>query len=773
MRSELFSGEQLKSHAKTLAGWHKVGKTRGPGVLRSRLDENEEELQRAYESVAAAISKGRSISPASEWLIDNYYLIQEQIRTARLHFPKSYSRTLPQLVAGPGQGLPRVYHIAHELIAHLDGRLDPESLTNFIAAYQQASMLKIGELWAVPIMLRLALIENIRRVAGRITRGREEFDLADGWADRLIDAAENRPAQLVLVLADMARSEPPLTHGFVAEMSRRLQGKNPGLAVPLSWIEQRLAEQSQTIEECIQLETQAQAANQVSIGNSIGSIRVLSAIDWREFVEGLSGMEQVLRRDPARVYTAMTFATRDNYRHAVEELAKFSRKNEEDVARQAIELAAGNSAQNGGRRKQHVGYYLIDRGVRELEQRIGVRKPVSRKMIDGIGRMPLPLYLGLILLIAAAMTAGILWLTWTGTAPTWKIVLFGIVAALCGTHLGVGVTNWLTTRIMPPRVMPRMDFSKGIPASARTMVVVPTMLGSDHAVNNLLEDLEVRFLANHDRHLHFALLTDFPDAASEVMPPDERRLKLLQEGIASLAEKYHGERDDIFFLFHRPRRWNERERKWMGYERKRGKLAEFNALLRGGPADRFSVIAGQKAILPSLRYVITLDTDTELPRESARLLVGTIAHPLVRPEIDSRSGRVCEGYGILQPRVAVSLPSANRSWFVKLFAGEPGLDPYTRAVSDVYQDLFQEGSFIGKGIYEVDTFQKALEGRFPENRILSHDLIEGCHLRAGVVSDIQLYEDHPSHYSADTRRRHRWIRGDWQIAAWLLPRVPS
>ncbi len=447
LRSELFSAEQLKAHAKTLAGWHKIASRIGPDKLLGRLDENEYVLTQAYESVTSAVSRGRGISPASEWLIDNFYLIQEQIHTARLHLPRSYSRELPQLAAGPGQGLPRVYHIAFELIAHLDGRLDPESLTNFITAYQQASPLRIGELWAIPIMLRLALFENIRRVAARILRGREEFDLADTWADRLIDAAENRPAKLIVVLADMARSDPPLTHAFVAEMSRRLQGKNPGLAVPLSWIEQRLAEQSQTLEECVHLETQNQAANQVSIGNSIGSMRVLAAIDWRDFVEAMSGMEQILRRDPAQVYAAMDFATRDKYRHAVEELAKYSRRAEEDVARQAIELAAANASTNGGRRRQHVGYYLIDRGLAELEKRVGMRKPLKKKLIAGIAGMPLRIYLGLILLLSAGITALSFWLQWTGATGRhgWQSSVFAVVTALCATHLAVAIVNWFMT----------------------------------------------------------------------------------------------------------------------------------------------------------------------------------------------------------------------------------------------------------------------------------------------------------------------------------------
>ena len=353
------------------------------------------------------------------------------------------------------------------------------------------------------------------------------------------------------------------------------------------------------------------------------------------------------------------------------------------------------------------------------------------------------------------------------------LALVGILLLLCASQLAVALTNWLATLLARPHLLPRMDFSKGIPPESCTLVVVPTLLGSSQNVEDLVEALEVRFLANRDENLYFSLLTDFPDAPEETLPEDQPLLRLAQSRIEELNEKYRNTKGDTFFLFHRPRRWNPQERLWMGYERKRGKLAELNSLLRGGSQECFSLVVGKSAVLSNVKYVITLDTDTQLPRDSARQFVGAMAHPLNRARYDEQKQRVCEGYGILQPRVAVSLPSTNRSRFARLFGSEPGIDPYTRAISDVYQDLFGEGAFIGKGIYEVDAFERALNGRFPENRILSHDLLEGCYARAGLLSDVQLYEEYPARYNEDVNRRHRWIRGDWQIARWLLPRVPS
>ena len=774
LRAEIFGIEQLEVHAKVIAGWHKMAPIARRDRLLSRLAENEEVLLDAFEQVSDIASKGQAVSPGGEWLIDNFYLIEEQIRTARRHLPQTYSKQLPQLRNGPAAGLPRVYHIALELIAHLDGRIDIESVTKFIASYQVIHPLRIGELWAVPIMFRLALLENTRRIAARIALGLRDRVLAEAWALRLIETAEQEPARLILILADMARSNPFLSTAFVAEFSRQIQGKSPSLGISLSWIDQRLAEQGQSVEERVHLEAQQQAANQVSMGNSIASLRVLGAIDWRDFVEGLSVVEQTLRRDPAGVYAAMDFATRDRYRHAVENVAKRSACSEEEVARHALDLATqGVKGHSVAGRPAHIGYYLADKGLPMLEMLALARLPTSRHLRRFLCHFPLTFYLGLIVLLTGAFSAGLLALAAAGDVPGWGLAGLVPLVILAMSQLAVALANWMGPLFLSPRMMPRMDYSHGIPPEYPTMVVVPTMLADPAGVTDLLERLEIHYLSNRDDRLYFALLTDFKDAPQKTMPGDAAVLQAASDGIKRLNERYGSEKHQPYFLFHRPRRWCKGEGKWIGYERKRGKLAEFNAVLRGGPGDRFLAIEGDRKVLPSIRFVITLDTDTDLPRGAARKLVATMAHPLVRAQIDARTGLIREGYAILQPRVAVSLPSASRSWFVKLLAGEPGIDPYTRVVSDLYQDLFQEGSFIGKGIYDVDAFEKILGHRFPENRILSHDLLEGCYARAGVVSDIQLYEDHPWRFSADVKRRHRWIRGDWQIASWILPWVPG
>ncbi len=792
LRSELFSADQMEQYGKTLAAAHKVTSRRTRDPLLARLADNEAALVGVCNLLTASLTAHQRITPAGEWLIDNFHLIEEQIATAKRHLPRGYSRELPRLAGGPSAGLPRVYDIALETISHGDGLVDAHRLSRFVAAYQTVTALKLGELWAIPIMLRLALIENLRRVGVRMAAGRADHDLATVWADQMMAIAESDPKNLILVIADMARSSPPLGSAFVAELTRRLQGQSPALALALTWIEQQLAESHLTIDQLVQLEAQLQASHQVSISNSIGSLRLLSAIDWREFVEQMSVVEKILREDPAGVHASMEFATRDSYRHATEQIARHSILSESEVAARVIELAragANTGDPTADPRTSHVGYYLVDQGVAALESAVGVKRSGLASLRAFGRRRPLPVYLGTIAAITGALTAVLIARAFSGLGTPnsdGSIVLLVVVVALtllATSQLAVAIVNWLATLLVTPHSLPRMDYSEGIVPDARTLVVVPTLLTDREGVENLVEGIEVRFLANRDPSLHFALLTDFPDAAEETLPTDAPLLQLARDGVSALNRTYGGdEADDRFYLLHRPRRFNPQQRAWMGKERKRGKLEDLNSLLRGNPGDAFSSIVGNIEPLRQVKYVITLDTDTQLPRDSARQMIGVMAHPLNRPQFDRQQPDrpqavpqriVTTGYGILQPRVAVSLPGTRRSPYARLYSGEPGLDPYTRTVSDVYQDVAGEGSFIGKGIYDVDAFEAALAARLPDNRILSHDLLEGCYARSGLLSDVELYEQFPVRYSADVARRHRWIRGDWQLVGWLRARVPT
>jgi cellobiose phosphorylase len=764
LRSELYSAKQLAEHGTWLASQHRLSQLPADDSLLDRLADNERMLYASCTALAAALPDSRPTLPAAQWLLDNFYLVESHIRIAKRHLPSDYSLQLPRLDNGASSGLPRVYDIALETICHGDGRVDVESLSHFVEAYQQTATLTLGELWAIPIMLRLALIENLRRVAARVMANGADRDLANGWADTLSETAERDAKSVVLVVADMARSEPPMTAAFVAELARRLQGHSSALTQPLAWIEQLLGESAMSIERLVQLDAQQQAIDQVSISNSIGSLRLLSTVDWRLFVEHLSHVEHVLGQDPAAVYAAMDFASRDHYRHIVERLARHSAFSEEQVAHTAIELARAASATSHSQ-AAHVGYYLAGAGLALLEQRLGARVALAERWQRLLHRAPLAFYLVpsalLSCLLAWGFVAGMAAEGW----PAWAVAAMALPVLLTTSRLAIGLVNWLVTLTVKPAFLPRLDYAAGIPVEARTLVVVPSLLGNAADVEELVEGLEVRYLANRDDHLHFALLSDFMDAPTQTRAEDTALLDLASDGIGALNTKY-GER---FFLLHRPRLWNPTERCWMGHERKRGKLAALNALLRGRGAECFMRIVGDLRTLDRVRYVITLDTDTQLPRDVAQKFVGAMQHPLNRACFDADSGRIQSGYAILQPRVGISLPSVSRSPYARLFGSDAGVDPYTLAVSDVYQDLFLSGSFIGKGIYAVDAFERALDGRFADNRVLSHDLIEGCYAHAGLLSDVQLFEAYPARYSADVKRRHRWIRGDWQLLPWLVP----
>ena len=775
LRSELFSADQMEQHGKTLASLHVLGSQHTPDHrLLSRLAENETFLFEVHNLLTETVKAKHQITPAGEWLLDNFYLVEEQIRTGKRHLPKGYNRELPRLLNGSSEGLPRVYDLAQETISHGDGRVDPENLTRFIASYQTISTLKLGELWAIPTMLRLALIENLRRVAVSIAAGRIDRDIADSWADQMLEIAGKDPKSLILIIADMARTNPPMTTPFVSEFSRRLQGLSHSMVSPLTWIEQRLSESGLTIEKLVQSGNQQQASDQVSISNSIGSLRFLESMDWRKFVEAMSSIEQILLRDPAGVYYKMDFATRDSYRHVIEKIAKKSFMSEEEVAQSAIRLAEESSVTTSFEdRKAHVGFYLIDKGLKQLEELAKKKFSVSSVLRKLGSQVPLLFYTGSILIMTVLFTGGLLAKAYAQGLHGWWLGLIGMLFLLCTSQLAVSLINWMSTLLTIPKPLPKMDFSEGIPPEYRTLVVIPAILINTQNIQELIDSLEVRFLANRDENLHFSLLTDFQDSDKETLPEDELLVQLAHRKIVELNEKYHGSYKDTFFLFHRPRQWNPKERLWMGYERKRGKLEELNSILHRGSKSRFSLIVGKTEVLQHVKYVITLDTDTQLPRDTARQLVGTIVHPLNRAHYDEDKQRVCEGYTILQPRVSVSLPGTNRSRYARLYGSQPGIDPYTRTVSDVYQDVFGEGSFIGKGIYDVDMFDQSLRERFPENQILSHDLIEGCYARSGLLSDVQLYEEYPPGYNSDVNRRHRWIRGDWQLIPWVLPFVPS
>jgi cyclic beta-1,2-glucan synthetase len=764
-RDELLSAERLDERARSLAARFTVDPSgRAARSVFPRFDDNVRVLREAYRTLSGDVQRGEFVTAAAEWLLDNFHLVASEIRDVRQNLPRGYYRELPKLAARERAGNARVYALAVELIRHSDSRLDRAQLVRWLDAFQTVAPLTIGELWAWPSMLKLALVENLRRLADETLAARAARRAADAYVAR-IDAAGKGPPQR------LPRSLHP---ALVVQLLQRVREYGPRLSAVRGVLDAQLAADRRTAEEAIRGEHQREAATQVSVANVVTSLRLCSTLDWPAYVEAVSLVERVLQRDPAGVHGRMEFLSRDRYRQAVEELADRTGEAQVRVALRAVESARQAAETEGpAARAAHVGHHLIGRGRRELEADVAWR-PGPWKRLRRLGfAHATAAYLGSIALVTAALVAaGVAYARQAG-GSAWALSAVALLLLLPASELAIALVQRLAARLVPPRRLPRLDLSEGIPEDARTLVVVPTLLTSVEGVERQLEHLEVLALGNVDPRVHFAILGDYTDADAREKPGDAAILAAAKRGIEALNERLAEGGADRFFLLHRARQWNQAEGVWMGWERKRGKLEELNRLLRGATDTSYEVQVGDLSVLPRVRYCLTLDSDTRLPRDGARKLVGIIAHPLNRPVLDPESGRVTEGYGILQPRVSVTISSAAGSRFARIFAGHTGVDPYTTAVSDTYQDLFGEGSFTGKGLYDVDAFTAALEGRVPDNTLLSHDLFEGLHARAGLVTDVEVVDDYPSSVLAHARRQHRWTRGDWQILGWLLPFVPT
>ncbi len=737
----------LESFARHLAASHvPVQRSRGRTSISKFLEDYRSDFQEAVQYFRQAGEQELAQSYAAEWTLDNYYLVLQALRQIAEDLPPRYYQQLPKLIGGPLEGQPRVYALAREVIVFEKAHLDVDRVQRFVRAYEAVTPLTMGELWAFPIMLRLGISQCLVFAVGRIT-GRKP--------------KKERPEPPDIDLSDQLKDDEVVANCFI-------------------------------------------------------SLRLLSAIDWKEFFESLSLVESILGQDPAGYYAGMDFETRDHYRKVVEELALQTGKDELGIARETIRLAQAELARTGastgtgpeqgdGRdpnrgqaaaataatgsiaskagfkgwpdlntpREAHVGYYLLDEGRRALEACLDFRPVWQRRFHRWVFAHPTLVYLGSVSGITLLLVFLLVRFTLNAGSSGWQGVLAGILGLIPFLTVAVNLVNWVITNAVKPRVLPKMDFKDGLPIDCSSVVVVPTLLSNTEEVKSLLHQLELHYLRNPDPFLFFALLTDLADGLQQHLPGDEALLTQAQEGVRLLNEKYRRETGGPFYLLHRERRWNPAEGLWMGWERKRGKLHELNQLLLGSSETSYTIKIGELSALPTIKYVITLDTDTILPRESAARLIATLAHPLNRAKFDPQGEEVVAGYTILQPRTEINPSRIYQSWFTRIFTGDTGLDLYTLAVSDVYQDFFGEGIYVGKGIYDIRAFERSLAGRIPENALLSHDLFEGISGRAGLVTDIVLIEDYPPNYLAYVHRLHRWVRGDWQLLPWLLPRVPS
>ncbi len=753
--------DNLAQFAAEFAASHTVDPTLRAKPLFPLVHACELTLECARADLAEAARLDYGITHAAEWLLDNAYLLRSHIADIRHDLPANHHRILPLLQGQTGPSRFRVYHLAAELIYLTSHRPTGETIQVFLDGYQTQTPLKIAELWVFPLFLRLVLLETVRRLAERTSLRQNQKELADFWSNRLLNAAQRSPEQFEHIVAQLDRDGNELTSHFLARFSEQLH-KEESLLLPIQkWIE---AKTGQPLAAIVHSEHVEEANDLMLVGDAIGSLRQLSELQYTKIVEAVSRMEAILRLDPAGIHPRSDFSTRDRCRRTVEAIARHSKTSELEVARQVVEVAnqAPSIASCGC-----IAYHLLDDGLPALERRLGRRVPWRERLLRFLYRHPTLLYLSSVVLLTAGVTGAFLFAAHAAGVPPLILALLGILALIPASELATFLLHTALTWALPPRVLPKLSLKNGIPDEYRTLVVIPMMLLTPDSIRSEVEKLEVRYLANPGANLHFSLLADFTDAEEREMPEDDGLLGLVIKGIEQLNAIYP---DSPFILFHRERLWCESERRWIGWERKRGKLEELNAFLCG---ELSGIITSAGQAPKDVRYVITLDADTQLPHGRAAKLIETIAHPLNQIELTPDRRNRVRGFSIIQPRVSITLPSATATRFSRLFSDARGSDPYCQAVSDVYQDLFGEAIYHGKAIYDVRAFHQILNRRFPEQRLLSHDLIEGAYVGIALATDIELFEQFPYDYTGFSKRQHRWVRGDWQIASWILPRVPT
>ena len=722
-------------------------------LVKPKLEAAERDFERAITDLIASTTLGHVTGPSAVWLLENGYLVQNEVEDMRRLF------TGPPPKPDPQSDFAQVYRLARSLVQHHGHEISREAVESALALFQSVRPFTLRELWSFSLMLRLAVVEELAHLAREASSAQQHREAAYFWADRLIGSSRREDA-LQMVLRAMDRESYSRSGPFLAAVAERLQGEEGALPA----LQDAADHWGRPLTDFVREEYAQEASRSLTAARAFGSIRTIARLDMTEIVEAASVVDAELRRDPSGVYAGSDFETRERCRQAVERISRWSALPELEVARFAVELADNESDPS----KRHVTHFLVAEGIAELERRARARLPLRTRFVRATRRHAAFLYLSSITALTASLDALALALAYeVGVHNPGLLAVLGVLAVLPLSELAIQIAHAFVIATFPPSKLAKLDFQSGIPDRCATLVVVPMMLVSESVIRQELEKLEVRYLANRDGALWFALFSDFLDASEREMPDDAALLDTARNGIRDLNRRYPGAR---FLLFHRDREWSPSEQCWIGRERKRGKIEELNAFLTGHGSAH---ILREGELGPAIRYVITLDADTRLPPSAGRKLVETIAHPCNQVEIDPATKVRKRGYTIIQPRVGVTLPGATATRFTRAFADTSGLDPYCRSVSDIQQDYFNEASFHGKAIYDVRAFDTILGDRFPAETLLSHDLIEGAHSGVALASDIELLEGIPLDYASFSRRQHRWIRGDWQIAAWMFPRVPG
>ncbi len=776
IRGEILSRDLLANLGLELAKNHSLTtKSISSLNLKVRFKDNWKVLNSAYFSLSEMSRQKGYMAAGAEWLLDNFHVIDEQVREIRRDLPSSYYNSLPRIKSEDWNGLPRVFWLACEYLEHADSIVQEDTLSEFISSFQENCNLELRELWAIPIMLRLSVVENLRRLSGSVIGLSSERQKADQiFSEMLGDTQPTSSDLLASTLEALKGLNKELPH-IAPSLVRNLRTLGNSSSLAIQWIEEKLKDLGSDLQDLSKSEQQLQAADQISIGNCITSLKAIGRLNWRDWIENVSKVNSILLRDPSGVFLQSDFETRDFVRHRLEKLSARVRKTEIEVAEKALDLAAKAKQKNGSGADTLVGYYLVDEGLSELENLLDSTPPFYIRFSRHIKSHITAYYLSALSFLSLGISFVLYSIALSQGLSNLVSGFIFFLSLLPASQLATEIVQWLASKLITPRPISKLSYEKFIPEESRTLVTVQTIISSREHLLRTVNDLEIRAIGNQSDNIAFGILADLPDASSKVVPGDKGLISLGLESIQALNLRYKEEGLKFFILF-RERVYNKADGVYIGWERKRGKLTEFNRFLRKVENTTFTAIEGDVPWLQSAKYIITLDNDTQLPPGSARKLIGAAAHPINTPvlTVDPQKGTIISrGYGIIQPRVGITLESASSSTFADWFSGQSGLDPYTKTVSDVYQDLFNEASYIGKGIFDIDVFEKALDGQIPENSVLSHDLLESGYTRCALASDIELFDDFPQRYHANSKRQHRWIRGDWQLLPWLGSMVPT
>lgn len=751
---KILSDENIEILAKELARSQKItSKKNKSSKAQKDLNESFFYINSIYKKLNESYRNGSSTVPSSEWLLDNFYIIEEHAKQLKRDLKSKAYNNLPVIESGNYKGYSRIFSIATEIVKNKDGKIDEDIIEKFIRSYEEEQALYMREIWNLLFCLRIALINRISEVSEKIYETHLEWENAKKWVDEYDETQEIK----------LPISEINVNSSFFEHLAYILRRTGKKGLITLNRIDSYIDKYGLNIDKISHSEHQKQAALKISIGNCIISLKYISNIDFNNLFNRISVIEQIFDNEPAGIYKKMDMESKHAYRARVEYIATALKISEVHVAKKCLECANEFRSDN---KKGHIGFYLWGKGQDLLERRLKSNIPKKYKLNQEIRNEPYSLYVSAIVVVATLITIAFYGLTNLFLTTNFVYYIGIIIVFIVAFDYAVCFVNYCFNRIFKPRIIPRIDYKSGI--EDNVIVIVPTLLSSEKRVKDMLNCIEKYYVATNDKKVYFALVGDAKEALSETLPEDENIARIGVKIVEELNKKYN---TNNFLFVYRKRFFNKSENKWLGFERKRGAIIRFNELLLNKNKDDYKVISDGFDNLPPIKYVLTVDADTFIPIGAVQKLVGAISHPLNAPVLNEEGTVVIEGYGLIQPHIGIDVVSASRSIFSKIFAGSGGIDPYVCASSDIYQDLFGEAIFTGKGIYDLNVFSKVLHKSIPENTVLSHDLLEGSYLRVGLATDVELIDGYPSKYNNYSMRAHRWVRGDWQIISWLFSRV--